>query len=496
MPTKKTNEQFLSELQQVHENKITALEPYMNSVTKMRFQCTVCTHKWEAVPRDILSGKGCPKCGLKKTVKFHTKTDKQFLIDLKKIQGNKVTPLEPYNKSHVKIRFRCNTCNNVWKTTPSAILAGHGCPKCGIEKRTKTLRKTNEQFLLDLKQVQGNKITPLEPYVNNKTKVLFRCNTCGYKWKTTPNDMLYGYSCPKCGGNAKRTTEQFLIDLKKVWGDSISMLETYTTLHTKMQFHCNVCTHEWKAEPNSILRGEGCPWCAFSKGEKMVSAILETNKVNHQRQYKVDFMSHHHYFDFYLELNSKKYFIEYDGRQHVKIKGNYYTKSGHLRDLEKNDYADLIGAKMIRIPYTMDTLDTITAKLSSELGIKLIVPDKTYLPYYKRTNKIAKYYLTHSITETCNIFQIGHGTAANDFKQIYGYRKKEYLNQHPQLKQQRKDLKRRKPILCIETNTKYNSIKEAAKDFNIPPSYISSVLSGRYKTTLGLHFEYLNKKTE
>ena len=37
----------------------------------------------------------------------------------------------------------------------------------------------------------------LEPYINNKTKVLHK-HICGYIWNTTPHNILSGYSCPNC----------------------------------------------------------------------------------------------------------------------------------------------------------------------------------------------------------------------------------------------------------------------------------------------------------
>lgn len=492
----KAPEQFLMELQQVHGKKITPLEPYNKGSTKIRFHCNVCSNEWKAAPAPILKGHGCPKCGLKKRAKDRTKTEKQFLIGLSQVHGSKITPLEPYNKSHTNIKFHCNVCNKEWRETPHTILRGAGCPKCSLKKRAKGRIKTTEQFLRDLKQVHGNKITALEPYTSSRTKVKFHCLVCGNDWETTPNSILMGNGCPKCAGNIQRTPEQFLRDLKQIQGSQIIPLEPYNGRSTKIRFHCNTCNHNWKAVAGSLLSGEGCPYCASSSGEKIVSSILETNHVIYQRQYKIDILGHRRFFDFYLELNGKKYFIEYDGIQHTKKNNRYYTSAGHVRDIEKDNYAVLIGAKMIRIPYTLDTLEKVTIKLSYELGTKLITPAKAYLPLYKRKSEIAKYYLKHSGKKTCNIFQISNGTLTNDFKQIYGYNKQEYVTKHPQLKKLRKNLKGRKPILCTDTNTKYNSITEAAKKFNVNKSDISAHLAGRTKTAAGLHFKYLNKNQE
>ena len=49
-----------------------------------------------------------------------------------------------------------------------------------------------------------------------------------------------------------------------------------------------------------------------------------------------------------------------------------------------------------------------------------------------------------------------------------------------------------KPVICVETNTIYPSVKEAAKAMNIKPSSISTVLSGRRAKTAGYHWTFAN----
>ena len=53
----------------------------------------------------------------------------------------------------------------------------------------------------------------------------------------------------------------------------------------------------------------------------------------------------------------------------------------------------------------------------------------------------------------------------------------------------------RRPVRCIETGIVYPSIKQASRELNINASGISNVLSGRIKSTKGLHWEYVDKET-
>jgi predicted nucleic acid-binding Zn-ribbon protein len=41
-------------------------------------------------------------------------------------------------------------------------------------------------------------IAPLEEYTNVKTHILHECLTCGHEWKATPNKILSGRGCPSC----------------------------------------------------------------------------------------------------------------------------------------------------------------------------------------------------------------------------------------------------------------------------------------------------------
>ena len=47
-----------------------------------------------------------------------------------------------------------------------------------------------------------------------------------------------------------------------------------------------------------------------------------------------------------------------------------------------------------------------------------------------------------------------------------------------------------RPIICVETNKKYKSIKDAAEEFSVTRSAIHSVLSGKRKTCKGCTFVY------
>ena len=56
----------------------------------------------------------------------------------------------------------------------------------------------------------------------------------------------------------------------------------------------------------------------------------------------------------------------------------------------------------------------------------------------------------------------------------------------------KKNQKYKKPVLCIDNNTKYNSIKEAGRILNINSRSIQRVCKGERKTAGKLHWKYVN----
>ena len=49
---------------------------------------------------------------------------------------------------------------------------------------------------------------------------------------------------------------------------------------------------------------------------------------------------------------------------------------------------------------------------------------------------------------------------------------------------------KRKPVLCIETNTEYKSIREAYRKTNINDNHIGEAIKGIRKTAGGYHWQY------
>lgn len=125
---RKTHEQFISELALVNSS-IQILEHYTGNRNKITTKCQKCNYEWKTTPHDLLSGHGCPQCGLVKQQNTQRKSHEQFLLDLEYVNPD-VTILEEYINNHKRVEFECRICGHKWKTVPNSILLGHGCPEC------------------------------------------------------------------------------------------------------------------------------------------------------------------------------------------------------------------------------------------------------------------------------------------------------------------------------------------------------------------------------
>ena len=204
----KTTEIFKAELFNINPN-VKVLGEYIDAKTNILCKCLIDGHKWNPTPHTLLSGQGCPICGRLLCAQKRTKTNEQFLYELSLIT-NTITPLEKYINAKEKIWVKCNVCGHEWQIEPDGLLQGRGCPECmKVESHNKQV-KSNEQFLQELSEINPMLI-PLEPYYNDHTKILVRCDIHDYVWSVAPNKILRRRTgCPKC---CLYSNEEKIIDI-------------------------------------------------------------------------------------------------------------------------------------------------------------------------------------------------------------------------------------------------------------------------------------------
>lgn len=100
---------------------------------------------------------------------------------------------------------------------------------------------------------------PIERYKGYDIPIKHECLN-GHITLRSPNNVLRNSECTICIGTNKRTTSIYEQDLIGA-GVQYMPLEPYIDTDTAILHLCNECNNKWKAKPNHILAGHGCPKC-------------------------------------------------------------------------------------------------------------------------------------------------------------------------------------------------------------------------------------------
>lgn len=179
---------------------------------------------------------------------------------------------EEYINQRTKVKVKGTVCGHVWEARPYDLLSGHGCPKCRYINNGKKSRSSNDIFLEKLRKLNTN-IETLEPYVTSQTPISVRCIICQHTWSVKPNTLLNGIGCANCAGLRKKTTSEFISELK-TRNSSIEVLGSYISNRHRIQVKCVNCGHEWNPTAKSLLNGRGCPECTKAGTSFMEQFIL------------------------------------------------------------------------------------------------------------------------------------------------------------------------------------------------------------------------------
>lgn len=282
-------------------------------------------------------------------------------------------------KTHVdKILITCHKHGD-FNQTAHNHMQGQGCPLCGKELLSKSLKLTNKQFIDKSNKIHNNKYDySKSTYYSGNEKVYIICPTHGEFWQT-PN-MHYKNGCSKCliDDKMKIKKQNFinecnLIHDKKYNYDNVNYNGMYDKINIICPEHgefmqlpvnhlynkqgcpkCNcevnnendfikksllvhngkykydnvvykttngkvniICPihGEFSQTPHHHLKGSGCPICNESKLEKKVCDFLDKNNVNYERQKKFNWLGMQS-LDFYL--TDYNIVIECQGEQHFK----------------------------------------------------------------------------------------------------------------------------------------------------------------------------------
>ncbi|AHA46166.1 putative restriction endonuclease [Insectomime virus] len=276
------------------KNKKSVKETFLNSRTKVWFDCDVCPHEFEARVDSVSNGSWCPYCANKKLCDCEPCYKKSFTSHEKAecwSDRNKKSARETFLNSRTKAWFKCDVCPHEFEAQVSHVSNGSWCPYCA-----------------------------------NPPKRLCDCETC-YKKSFASHEKAECWSSK----NKKSARETFLNSNIKAW------------------FKCEK-KHEFKAQVDNVSNGRWCPKCKH-KTELLVLEFLCLHFEKPKHQYKAKWCKN-------PKTNRKlpfdicvsKTIIEVDGRQHYEQVANWKTpEETQKNDRYKEECALKNGYSIIRI---------------------------------------------------------------------------------------------------------------------------------------------------
>lgn len=301
MTARKTNEQFLKEVEDIVGLEYTFLESYKGTHSKIRARhnCTACDcHEYEVTPSNFLKGKRCPKCKFIKLSKLYSKTDEQFKSEVFELVGDEYTFLEKYKGINSPIMAKHNSvnCGFTFKSYPSRFLLENvRCPICDGK-----MLWDNDSFVWFVEKSTNGEYIFLEEYVHSNHKLLVRHNS------------------DKCNG------------------------------------------FKYKVSPNKFINAQNrCPKCKSSKGEQLLAKLLDRSGLYYMREYTDRRCVYENLlrFDFAILDNDRHValLVEYDGEHHYEPNYAWGGEEGFVLQVEKdnvkNEFCKKYDIPLLRIPY-------------------------------------------------------------------------------------------------------------------------------------------------
>lgn len=226
-------------------------------------------------PRSHKNGSGCPVCTKQKVSKMKT-LDRSTLIDqFRSIHGDKYDySLVRYVRNDVPVTVICSK-HGPFDQTPYVHKSGAGCPRCGVERVSKTKFISQDEVIRRFILVHGDKYDYSKViYHRNDQKITIICPTHG-EFEQTPGSHRSGAGCTKCYREKQKSKRESLNTVlqkfRSVHGDRYDYSKVvYQGSGTKVIIVCPI-HGEFLQAPTSHVKGFGCRRCGFEQRAKTIS---------------------------------------------------------------------------------------------------------------------------------------------------------------------------------------------------------------------------------
>ncbi len=189
---RKTDEEFVRELDELVGEEYTSLTPYIRSNEHIIMRHNICGNEYNVRPNLFLKGGRCPNCFGNKA---KTKTHETFVKEVFDLVGDEYTILTKYTNRVNDVIVRHNVCGREYSVRPHNFLSKSRCVECYYD----SLRLTRDEAISKMRSSLDETYELISEYVSLQKLSELRHIKCGTTFKVRLTDVIQKRSgCPKC----------------------------------------------------------------------------------------------------------------------------------------------------------------------------------------------------------------------------------------------------------------------------------------------------------
>lgn len=279
------NEKSINKAKNIANNNninILNIEDIIDSSSEVEYMCNICLCNGKMKLCDFNRTKRkiiyCKKC-------YATSNLQKKIND--KFGDNSFLLLDKISNNRENVKIKCLKCNDVFISNCDLLM------RKNIKSPHKCYNKnaiTNSDFYKMLLDKYGSNTHTI---INNNdsdiysrsTSVKIKCNSCGYEFNATYNDMKNQKSkkniyCARCNSVEKKSSEYYKMMINELDKNIIILSEDKINFNSKIKVKCNSCGKISIRFVSNILNGAKCKYCCGNGTSKYEKEIFEFLKEN------------------------------------------------------------------------------------------------------------------------------------------------------------------------------------------------------------------------
>jgi hypothetical protein len=212
-------------------------------------------------------------------------TTEEFISKAIKVHGDRYGyDAVVYTGNKNKVLISCDV-HGMFRQTPNNHITSNGCNKCGIMNTTTTNTKSTEQFIIEARNIHGNRFNyDKVKYQSQNRKVIINCSIHGDFNQQPIYHLMGSMGCVGCEAGAKTISfQEFVSRSRKQHGDKyLYPLRGYKGISIKVQITCPIHGIFLQYGTDHI-NGCGCPACSGVKQKTTDEFINDAIMVHGDR---------------------------------------------------------------------------------------------------------------------------------------------------------------------------------------------------------------------